>query len=191
VISYLYSLREDARSWCRGKPWYLYLPLALYMGYVLIRHLSDREYSSILAPLNLGIHELGHLIFGFLGRFPGVLGGTLLEIIVPLLAVFNFRKLGDYFAIALSFGWLSTALFDVSRYIGDARSMELPLVTPFGGESVIHDWNYILAEMDLLPYDALLSGGVKVSAVLAMLACLAACGWLLLNMIAPKGQDFS
>jgi hypothetical protein len=191
VISFLYPLREDARSWCRGKPWFLYLPLALYMAYAFIRHLADPDYSSILAPLNLGIHELGHFVFGFTGRFLAVLGGSLLELTVPCFALFNFRKLGDYFAMALSLGWFSTALFGVSRYIGDARSMELPLVTPFGGDSVIHDWNYILSELDLLAHDAVLSGAVKAAAVLAMLACLSACGWLLLKMIAPKRQDFS
>ena len=95
-MSGLTSLRDDAIEWCQGKNWLVRLPLLLFFVYVLIRHLSDPLYASILGPLNLGIHELGHLVFGFMGQFLGVAGGTLLQLIIPVFAVYNFYRQSDF-----------------------------------------------------------------------------------------------
>jgi hypothetical protein len=60
--------------------------------------------------------------------------------------------------------------------------MSLPLVSPFGGDAIIHDWNFLLARMGVLRYDALLAGGVRGIAVMVMLACLVSGAWLLREM---------
>jgi hypothetical protein len=59
-------------------------------------------------------------------------------------------KQRDYFALTVSFAWLSTVFLDVSRYSADAKKQLLPLVSPFGRESIIHDWNYILSSLGIL-----------------------------------------
>ncbi len=147
--------------------------------------MASSEYQSILGPLNLGIHEFGHLIFMPFGQFMHMLGGTLFQIAAPVLAVFNFYRQKDFFSISLCFGWLSTNLFDISRYAADARRMSIPLVSPFGAEA-IHDWNYLLVRMRWLQHDALLAGIFKGAAALSMLACLIFGSWLLWHMMVQK-----
>ena len=106
--------KNEVVDWCKEKNWVWRLFFLIWFGYVLIRHISDPMYRSILAPLNLGLHEFGHLIFIPLGNFMHMVGGTIFQIFVPIFAVFNFYRQSDYFALGLSFGWLSTSLFDVS-----------------------------------------------------------------------------
>ncbi len=159
------------------------LPLLLFFVYVLVRHLSDPLYTSILGPLNLGIHELGHFVFGFMGEAISVAGGTLLQLAIPIFAILNFRRQDDFFAIALSFGWLSTNFFSVATYVADARRLELPLVSPFGGDNVIHDWEYLLSKMNMLEYDTVIAAIIRGSAVVSMLVCFASGVWLLWQMI--------
>lgn len=106
------------------------------------------------------------------GQFIGIAGGTILQCLMPFIGVVNFYRQRDFFAITLCFGWLSTNLFDVARYVADARSMELPLVMLFGNENVIHDWNYLLGKLGILQFDTGIAFFIKILAVLSMLACL-------------------
>jgi hypothetical protein len=143
-------------------------------------------YQSIFDGLNLGIHELGHLIFIPFGRFLTVAGGTITQCLVPLISFFMFYKQRDFFAICVSFCWMGTNLFSIAVYMADARKMALPLVTPFGGEEIIHDWNYLLGKLDLLHLDTVLGGFVRVFAVLNMVIGLAFGAWLILKMFKKK-----
>lgn len=177
------KLRNEALDWCRGRNWFIRLLLLLWFLYVLIKSLTNPEYRSVLGALNLGIHELGHLIFSFFGNFLQILGGTLLECVAPILGMVNFYRQKDFFAISLCFGWLSTALFDVATYIADARTMALPLVTPFGSDSgVYHDWNYLLSKLGILQYDSFFAFILRLLAAISMFVCLIAGSWLLLHM---------
>jgi hypothetical protein len=179
---YLQVLRHEVLTWCGGKRWWHWrLPFLLFFAYILVRHLASPDYQSIFKGLNLGIHELGHMVFGLLGEFIGVAGGTLLQCLVPIGSVFMFLRQRDFFAIAVCFGWLSTNLFDVATYAGDARAMELPLVSPGVGD-VIHDWNYLLGHPGLLQADQAIAFLFRVGAVLSMAICLVAGGWLLWRM---------
>lgn len=173
------SFIGEAINWCRGKVWYWRLPFLIWFAYVLIRHLTNPMYNSILGPLNLGIHELGHLIFSLFGKFIGIAGGTILQCLAPLFGAINFYRQQGFFSIALCFGWLSTNLFDVARYVADARLMSLPLAAPFWSKDVIHDWNYLLSRMGLLQFDTVLAFIIKFIATLSMLACLVFGAWLI------------
>ena len=142
------ALMQEAIEWCKGKNWMVRAPLLAYFAYVLFRHLSDPLYSSIIGGINLGIHELGHMVFGIFGQGISVAGGTIFQLALPVFAGFNFYRQRDFFAIALSFGWLSTNFFNIATYIADARRQELPLVS-IGGGAVWHDWEY--AYHDAIP----------------------------------------
>jgi hypothetical protein len=185
-MEFFVALKNDAIEWCQGKNWMVRLPFLLWFSYVFARHLSDPMYSSVIGALNLGIHELGHVIFGFLGQFLAVSGGTIFQLFVPVFAVFNFRRQNDFFAMALSFGWLSTNLFSVATYAADAQKLELPLVSLFGSENVVHDWEYLLSTMNILQYDYLVGGIFKALAIVSMLVCFIAGVWLLWRMILSK-----
>ncbi len=175
-------LNEEITQWCRGKNWVIRAPLLFYFAYAMARHVRDPLYTGILGGLNLGIHELGHVIFCFLGRDICVAGGTILQLSVPVYSFFNFYKQRDFFAVALSFGWLATNLFNVASYIADASKLELPLVSVFGQSDVYHDWNYLLGKMGILAWDKSIASGVFLFGIVSMLLCLGTGGWLLWKM---------
>ena len=182
------ELKDSAIEWCRGKNWLVRLPLLVFFIYALVRHLSEPLYSSVLGALNLGIHELGHFVFGFLGEGLGVAGGTLLQLAIPVFGIFNFRRQNDFFAIALCFGWLSTNFFNIAVYAADARKLELPLVSPFGGGDggVYHDWEYLLSRMNILEYDMFIAAIFRMLGIVSMLICLSAGAWFLWQMFKSR-----
>ena len=181
------SFREEAIAWCRGKNWWVRLPLLVWFGYVLVKSLKDPMYRSILALASLGIHEMGHLLFSYFGTFINILGGTLLECLAPGFLFLNFYRQKEFFGMALCFGWLSTVFFGVATYAGDAQAMQLPLVTLFGEGSVVsHDWNYLLGRIGLLHYDFAVAFLFRVLAVASMLVCLVSGAGLLWHMAEYK-----
>ncbi len=176
---------ETAAAWAEGRNGWVRLPLLLWFVWILRGHLIDPEYQSLFGGLDLAIHEAGHLVFGFLGEFMGVAGGTILQLAAPLITAEIFRRQRDWFAIAVAGCWLSVNLFDVARYAGDARAQELPLVSPITGDP-IHDWNFMLGSLGLLKHDTAIAGGIRALAILTMLAGLAAGGWLVWRMLRPR-----
>lgn len=181
------QIARDARQWCKGRMWWPRLLLMLLFFHLLMCHIKDPLYSDIFKGINLGFHEIGHVVFNPFGEFIGVAGGSIFQCLVPLLSTIMFYRQRDYFGIAFCLAWLSTNLFDVATYAADARALELPLVTPFkGGEETIHDWNYILDKMDMLQYDAQIAFGLRTLAVLSMLTFFAMGGWLVFHMANTK-----
>jgi hypothetical protein len=182
------ALIEDARLWCSGRIWLPRLLLLLYMCTVLVSHLKNPVVEDIFKPLNLCLHEMGHLLAMPCGEFICVLAGSLFQCFVPVMSCVMFMVQRDYFAIVFCFGWLSTNLFDVATYIDDARRLELPLVSPMKGDEPIHDWNYILSHLHLLRYDNLIAGCTRGFAILSMLVFIALGGWLVYTMITAGGK---
>ena len=131
--------------------------LALYGGF-LILHPSHYGW---LDSLDLAIHEFGHPLFGVLGEFIGVLGGTMMQLLVPAIFVAYFWRHSDRHAAMVALWWVAQNLWNVSVYVQDARVQELPLVG--GGE---HDWNYLLGALGLLDRDQLIGGAVRLAGVL-------------------------
>jgi hypothetical protein len=180
------SLRAEAAVWCRGKNGFLRLPIVLWFGYIFVRFLTDPGYQSFLWPLNLGFHEIGHLLFGYGGKFLGMAGGTLLEFLAPFFGMIHFYRQRDFFSVALCFGWLSTALFSIARYAADARQMAIPLVSLSWSTEVTHDWNYLLGQAGLLPYDNVIAFLFRALASVSMLVCLASGLWLVWRMVTTR-----
>jgi len=186
----LEDVRDAVEEWCRGRAWAPRLPLLLWMAYLGIRHLLDTDYSSILAGLNLGIHEAGHLLFGWLSwNWLTAAGGTILQLAAPLAAAWMFARQPDYFASAFGGTWLATNLYNVATYMADARELDLPLVNVGGGEAD-HDWNYMLSAVGLLEWDTRLAALVRIAAFLAAWSSVAAGGWMLWRMAtSPPAEE--
>ena len=180
---WLSALHEEVISWCEGRRWTWRVPLLAFFAYVAVRHLADPMYTSIFGGINLGIHELGHVVFSWAGQWVSVLGGTLLQCAAPVVAAFLFLRQPDYFGVTVAGVWLSTNLYGVATYMADARALELPLVTigPEGGE-VEHDWNYLLDSVNLLNYDTTLAGLVRLLAFLLMWGSIAGGAWMCWRM---------
>lgn len=99
--------------------------------------------------VDLIFHEAGHFVFLFFGEFINILGGTLMQILVPLIIFFYFYRRHEYFSSSLVLFWLSQNFFNVYIYARDAITMNLPLL---GGDSVYHDWNYMLSSLNILRF---------------------------------------
>lgn len=113
---------------------------------------------SFLDNVNLIIHEAGHFILGFFGnRFLTVAGGTLLQVFMPLIFVLYFYFTDQRFSGALTMFWLGQSLLNVSIYAGDAVQEKLPLL---GGDGTIHDWKYLLSNLNLLPSTDFIAGAI-------------------------------
>ena len=124
--------------------------------YAMIR-LTDPTWWDLLDDVNLAVHEAGHIIFGFFGDIPGVLGGSLFQIIIPAVFAGYFFRSRQRFSGAMTLIWVAQSMVNVSIYIKDARAQQLSLL---GGENSIHDWWYLLISWDLLQSDLRIGGFV-------------------------------
>lgn len=127
--------------------------LAIY-GVFLLTH---PDTYSFMDDVDLPIHEAGHVVFGPFGEFIGFAGGTLMQLIVPLVFAIYFWRRKDRHGASVALWWFAQSSWNVARYVQDARAQELPLVG--GGE---HDWAYLLGELGWLRQDIAISHGIRV-----------------------------
>jgi hypothetical protein len=102
---------------------------------------------------NLVVHEGGHLLFSYLGEFMGLLGGTLLQLLVPaaLAVYFAWQRHLPGTAFALFFVFQN--LLGIAIYMADARAQALPLVSVGGGDIIEHDWLHLFSRFGVLHQD--------------------------------------
>jgi hypothetical protein len=110
--------------------------------------LSKSGFLAIIDHANLAFHEAGHLFYGVFGRTLALYGGTLGQLTFPAIAlgIFLYRREAPSAALALA--WIGENLFNVARYMADARAQVLPLVG--GGE---HDWAMIFSRWGAIHSD--------------------------------------
>lgn len=111
---------------------------------------------SLMHSINLPFHEAGHLLFSPFGRLMHVLGGTLGQLLMPLIVMISFMIYQqDNFGSSVGLWWLAQSFMDCAPYINDARAGELILLGGTTGQETpeIHDWLNILGDLNLLAYD--------------------------------------
>ncbi|MBI5777343.1 MAG: zinc ribbon domain-containing protein [Nitrospirae bacterium] len=136
---------------------------------------SDYWQESFMHGINLPFHEAGHLIFSPFGEFMTVLGGSLFQVLMPLICAGTFLlKNRDPFGTSVGVWWAAQSLMDVSPYINDARDLEMVLLGGVTGRDVedYHDWERILRWLDLLPYDHRIAAWAKGLGSAAMILAL-------------------
>ncbi len=138
---------------------------------------------SFLHLINLPFHEAGHILFIPFGRFMTILGGTLGQILMPMICLGTFLvKTRDPFGASVALWWMAESLMDIAPYINDARAMDLMLLGGVTGkETDGHDWNNILTVLDLLEWDHRLAHLTYTLGILLMLASFLWGGTLLLR----------
>jgi len=122
-------------------------------SFILADHYSAELNQSFMHVINLVFHEAGHVIFTLLGNFMRIIGGSLLQLIVPLVILFSLLiKNKDTFGASIGLWWFSQSLMDLVSYINDAERQEMWLLGGVQGKDMpgIHDWNNILSELDML-----------------------------------------
>ena len=159
-------------------PWSRVTPLKLgsalgAVALLLLVYLASREgWIFLVDNLNLVFHEAGHPIFGVFGETIGFLGGTFMQLLVPLMVAASAWYKRQAVATALAGVWFFQNGFNIARYMADARAQLLPLVG--GGE---HDWATLLGQWGLLDKDITYARTLTALAWLGILLCCAWLGW--------------
>ena len=130
--------------------------------------------NSFMHDVNLPFHEAGHIIFSPFGRFMSVLGGSLAQLLVPLICLVALLvQTRDPFGASLCLWWLGESLVDLAPYIADARALQLVLLGGRTGAEVEgHDWEFILGSMGWLHLDRGLGQSAHRLGALFMIAAL-------------------
>jgi len=145
---------------------------------------------SFFHNINLPFHEFGHLLFRPFGRFMHALGGSLGQLLMPLICFgVLLWKTRDAFGAAVCMWWFGESLLDLVSYIDDARSLNMPLLggnfgysSPYG----FHDWEFILTESGLLQWDHALA---KAAHILGSLVMVTAIIWMTLLLFRKHQGD--
>lgn len=124
----------------------------------------------LLDSANLALHEAGHPLLGIFSERLAVYGGTLFQLAFPLLAALQFRRSANPAGIAAALVWFGENLFNIARYMADARAQELPLVG--NGD---HDWTEIFGRWHVLHLDGRIAGITRGIGLILMVLAVA---WL-------------
>jgi len=134
---------------------------ALFLLYAF----ADRSGFLIVDYVNLIIHEGGHFFFSWFGNTIMILGGTIGELLVPLLCAIYFFCQRETTGFAFSTYWLFENFPYIGTYMADARSAALPLV---GSEE--SDWTILFGQWGLLAEDQKIGAIMRTLGWLGMLA---------------------
>jgi hypothetical protein len=135
----------------------------------------DPMQGSFLDNVDLPIHETGHLLFRPFGEFMMVAGGSLFQVILPLVFIGYFLRRRQYYAAAIVGLWVGQSILNVWVYAADAVRMQLVLTSGFtGSEGSFHDWNYLLERTGLLNSTQRVAGLVRIAGTLTILVAAAA-----------------
>ena len=163
----------------------LFFIILVVWGVVLMSASVESNYvgRSFWHLVNLPFHEAGHMFFRPFGSLIHSLGGSLGQLLMPVVCFTVFLlKTRDQFAASFCIWWLGENFLDMAPYINDARSLSLPLLggnTGYSSPYGFHDWEFILTELGLARYDHYLAGSSRLLGSLLMILSFAWCGYIL------------
>ena len=118
--------------------------------------------------IDFGVHEVSHMVVGFLPPILVAAAGSIGEVGFTLLLLYATLKAKSYFATVFTSLWVMLGFMSAGRYMADARAQSLPLIGP--GETVQHDWHYAFSQLGWLNADTLIGGGIQMLGI-AIGAC--------------------
>jgi len=161
----------------------LFLILVIWViKFILAPVESNYAGKSFLHLVNLPFHEAGHVLFRPFGRFIMVLGGSLGQLLMPLICfIVLLIKTRDTFGASITLWWLGESFMDLAPYINDARALKLMLLGGVTGRETVdyHDWEYILRKLGWLRYDHILATTAQISGILLMVLSISWAGYIL------------
>ncbi|MBN1672885.1 MAG: hypothetical protein JXR37_17705 [Kiritimatiellae bacterium] len=140
--------------------------------------LPPRGWVPLLDGANLLFHEAGHPVFGLFGKTMALYGGTLGQLVFPLVVAVEFWRRRATLSFAVGSVWFFQNFFNIARYAADARAQRIPLVG--GGE---HDWWHILLRWRALKHDVTVG---TVIAGIGVLGISAIWAWVAWRWLRPK-----
>jgi hypothetical protein len=184
VVACLFPPDEESDSLSSSGRALLSVILTVW-GFIFIFSPIEGDYvgRSFMHLINLPFHEAGHVIFSFLGDFLRVLGGTLTQVLIPLVCVIAFVRKGDVFGAACALWWVGQSFIDAAPYIYDTRAGELMLLGGVTGLEApeFHDWHNILGRLGLLSWDHSIAYASKSFGTLVILCSFGWSWWYLLR----------
>jgi hypothetical protein len=130
----------------------------------------------LLGLVDLGFHELGHLLTYPFPDIVTAMMGSVAQVAVPLgIALYFLLVRREPLGGALCLAWAATSAQSVSAYIADAPGQSLPLL----GEG-IHDWAFILGRLHALDGAGMIAVSVRAFGLALLFAGFAICVWCLL-----------
>ena len=153
-----------------------------------------------ISDIDLAVHEFGHNLFmpfgiPILGRTMVILGGSLFQVVFPLIFVGYFllsKKHRDPHAAMVCLWWTCISLADVAVYVGDARARDLTLLDGLTGkESDGHDWYNLLSQWGVLKRDLIYASRTRTVARLMLWSSTLGGLWFAIMAPRPKSQTES
>jgi len=154
---------------------------ALFLLYAL----TSRTGFLILDYANLIIHEGGHFFFSWFGETIRILGGTLGELLVPLLCAAYFFFHRETTGFTFSMFWFFENFPYIGAYMADARTASLPLV---GSDE--SDWAILFGQWGFLAQDQKIGSTMRILGYLGMLATIAWLAYRLRHDTASGARSF-
>jgi hypothetical protein len=160
-----------ATNWTRAM---LVAALAIWTVRFARTPIGPDAIGSFLHLPDLVFHEAGHIIFSPFGRFMTVLGGSLLQLLIPVIAAIAFLRQEEPFGTAICAWWAGQNLVDLAPYIADANTLRLVLLGGRTGAEVEgHDWEFILNQLGIARYAHPLGYSAHAIGIVIMIAALA------------------
>jgi hypothetical protein len=193
------NIIKKALVWAYDKSFIWRLPIIIYFALLLQSNLQKSDWAlnrmaNFFSALDFGIHEIGHRLFIPFGEFMTIAGGSIFQLLFPLLWMLGFLQKKWYFAASMCWCWLGLNLFDVATYAADARARELPLnigfaifgIDPTNTDAAYdqsHDWYQILTRLNKLDSDLVIAQGFRNAGIIAFIVGFTIGGVLLITML--------
>jgi len=122
----------DTIAWTNREPWKPVSSLGLlgsvaFTAYIAYRTSFGDGWVPLVDDANFAVHEAGHPLVGLFSARLAVYGGTLAQLLLPAVCMFEFWRRRETLSYALCSVWFGQSLLSVARYMADARAMQLPL----------------------------------------------------------------
>jgi hypothetical protein len=152
--------------------WLLYLIYLIFFVATDYQTMIGRQHSPffimVMDMVDLFIHEAGHFFFSFFGQVIYYMGGSLFQIILPIVTLIVFAR-SSIRSMSFTLFWIGENTVNVSIYIADAQWKRLPLIS----RHATHDWNWLCVHLNLL--DSAESIGSVVN-IVGIFICISAIG---------------
>ncbi len=178
----LFYIEPEVNIFYYGGRAVLYVVLIIYcLKFIFTSMENSYAVMPFMHLVNLPFHEAGHTIFMPFGRFIMFLGGTLGQLLMPLICMGGLLiTTRNTFGASASLWWVGQNFTDIAPYINDARALQLILIGGVTGREVDgHDWENILDTLGWLRYDHLFAYISYTVGVVLMMVSLAWGGYIL------------
>ena len=144
IFDFLDPQRKGPLFWHYGWKGILFIIVVTYLTYKWIVGPHSSPFAGVLYLFTIGIHEAGHPIFRMVfmhNFFMTIIGGTVMELGVPLLAFFSFLHRKHEIQADVCILLLAIACYSVGHYAGCSLDPFISLLN--GGPETLPDWDYM------------------------------------------------